>query len=123
MTNSVKGRILKATALVIDTVVPLIVTVSNFPIWIDKSADATVSGVCISGVFLVIALFCLIPALRQFVMTMKTPSVPVLWGVLLVIFLCIRSIIDQMVVVLFVGTIANIVGAILYNIGKSYDNK
>lgn len=118
MTNSVKAKLIKGTAIAIDTVVPFVATVSQFPVWIEKSSEATVSGI-----FVVLAFLCALPFAKQIVTYLKSPSVPVIWGVMFALFVCMRNIIDQMLVVLLVGTVANIIGAILYNVGKAFDEK
>ena len=118
MTNATKGRILKWTAIGIDTAVPFVATVSQFPVWIEKSAGATVSGL-----FLCLAFLCALPFAKQIIAYIKSPSVPVGWAVLFVLFICLRNIIDQMLVVLLVGMIANIAGSFLYHIGKNIEGK
>ncbi len=118
MAPKTKAKILKAFAIGIDVLVPFIATLCYFPVWVATSSEATVSGL-----FLILAFFCVIPFFRQIIAYFKSPSIPVVWAVLLVLFSCLRSIIDQMTVVLLLGTLSNIVGAIIYNIGKSYDNK
>ncbi|MBR6560532.1 MAG: hypothetical protein IKT75_05190 [Alistipes sp.] len=45
------------------------------------------------------------------------------WVVLLVLFVCLRNIIDEMVVVCFFGTIANVIGAGIYKLGNIIGNK
>ena len=44
MTNATKGKICKISAVVIDVAVPLIATIMHFPIWVERSSRATVSG-------------------------------------------------------------------------------
>jgi hypothetical protein len=113
MTNRTKGNIIKASAVAVDVGVPLIATFTQFPIWVEKSSEATVSGLLLLFAFL----SCL-PFLKQIKEYMKSPSVVVVWVVLLVLLSCLRNIIDQMIVVCFFGAIANALGAGLYKIGN-----
>lgn len=112
MKNATKGKILKATALTIDVSVPLIAALTQFPVWIDRSSEATMSGV-----FLLLALLSCVPFLRQIKEFMKSPSAPIIWTVLFVLFIVLRNIIDQMVIVCFFGMIANFLGSGLYKLG------
>ena len=47
MKNRTKGAIIKGAAITLDVVAPLVATLSQFPLWIEKSADATMSGLCL----------------------------------------------------------------------------
>ena len=118
MTNRTKGKIFKASAVTLDVLVPLIATLTQFPVWVEKSSEATVSGLLIIFAFL----SCL-PFLKQIKAFFKSPSVWILWVVLLVLFICLRNIIDQMIVVCFFGAIANAIGAGLYKAGEIIGEK
>ena len=112
MTNRTKGKILKISALTLDVGVPFIATLTQFPVWVETSSEATMSGL-----FLVFAFLSCIPFLKQIKAYMRSPSAFVVWMVLTVLFICLRNIIDQMLMVCFFGTIANAVGAVLYKLG------
>lgn len=118
MTNKAKGRLIKGSALVLDVGAPLITTITQFPVWIDKGASSTVSGI-----FLVFALLSIIPFLNQIKALLKSPSVPVLWLVLFVLFSLLRAIIDQMAIICLVGAVGNFIGSILYKTGNVVQNK
>lgn len=115
MSDITKGRVLKISALTIDILAPLVATLTQFPIWIDKSAEATVSGVAMLLVF-----FSCIPALKYIKAFIKSPSVPIVWLVVFVMLTMLSNIIDQMIVVAFIGVISNTLGTILYKIGEKY---
>ncbi len=112
MTNRAKGNIIKAAAVVVDVSVPLIATLTQFPIWVEKSSEAT-----ISGLLLIFAFLSCLPFIKQIKAYMKSPSFLVVWMVLLVLLVCLRNIIDQMIVVCFCGAIANAIGAGIYKVG------
>ena len=52
-----KRQALKALALAIDVGGPLVATMTQFPLWIERSAEATVSGL-----FVVFAILSAVPA-------------------------------------------------------------
>lgn len=118
MKNATKGKILQGVALAIDVGVPLAVTLSQFPVWIDRSAGATVSGLCL--IFLTISC---IPFFRKIKEYMKSPSAPVLWTVLFVAFLILEGIASEIKVICFFGAIANYIGALIYKLGARFLDK
>jgi len=118
MKNKTKGRIVKGAALTLDVGAPLIATICQFPVWIEKSSSAT-----ISGVFLVFAFLSCIPFLNQIKTWLKSPSVPVLWCVFLVLFSLLRNIIDQMWIICLVGAISNCIGSLIYKAGNIVGEK
>lgn len=118
MTNRTKGNILKAIAVTIDVSVPLAATLTQFPLWVEKSSEATMSGL-----FLIFSFLSCLPFIKQIKAYFRSPSVWVVWVVLLVLFVCLRNIIDEMVVVCFFGTIANAIGACIYKLGDIIGNK
>ncbi len=127
MKNVTKGKIIKAAAVVLDVGAPLIATLTQFPIWVNKSAEATMSGM-----FLLFALICAIPFFKQIKAYMKSPAVPVMWWVMFGIFVILSNIVNQIVLICFVGGVANTLGAGAYKLGqfvgerpdkeKHYDN-
>lgn len=113
MTNRTKGNILKTTAITVDVAVPLVATLTQFPVWVEKSPEATMSGL-----FLIFAFLSCLPFIKQIKAYFKSPSVWVVWIILLVLFTCLRNIIDQMIIVCFFGIVSNIIGAVIYKIGE-----
>jgi len=114
MSNATKGNILKIIAIVIDVGGPLVATLTQFPIWVDRSAAATMSGL-----FLIFAFLSCLPFLNYIKAYFRSPAVWVVWLVLFVLFMCLYNIIEEMLIVSFVGLIANCIGAIIYKIGKN----
>ena len=111
-----KGKILKVLALAIDVGVPLAVTLTQFPLWISRSASATISGISILFILL-----STIPFYRQIKQYFKSPSAWVMWGMLFLILFALSEIINEMVLICFFGFIANVIGAVIYKIGIKYD--
>lgn len=118
MKNVTKGRIIKGCALFIDVSIPLAATISRFPLWVEQSAEATMSGL-----FLLFALVSCLPFLRQIREYFKSPSAWVLWSLALVLLVALHNIIDQMIVVCFCGAVANVIGAGIYHVGTFVGNK
>lgn len=118
MKNSTKGFILKTTAIVIDVAVPIVATLTQFPLWVEHSAEATMSGVC-----LVLIGLSVIPFFKVLKEYFKSPSSWVIFGLIFMFLLLLRSILDQMLIVSFAGFVANIIGAALYGIGNNLQQK
>lgn len=118
MTNKTKATLLKIGALTLDVGVPLAVTLSYFPLWVQKSSEATVSGLAV-----VFILLCLIPAMRVIKKRLSSPSAWMIWTFLAVALIMLDSIIDQALVISTFGAIANCIGAALYKIGEKIEQK
>ena len=118
MKNATKGKIIKGAAIAVDVAVPLVATLTQFPVWVEKSSEATVSGL-----FLVFAVLAAIPLFKQIKEFMKSPSVWILWCVLFVVFVVLQNIIGEMVKICFAGMIANIIGAGIYKLGAYIGSK
>lgn len=118
MSNKLKGRLIKAVALVFDILPPFIATLTQFPIWIEDSAEATLSGLVV-----VLAFISFIPLLKHIKNFIKSPSIVVLWLIGFLMLKVMQSIIDQMVIVCFVGLISNAIGMVIYKIGDAVSKK
>ena len=118
MKNSTKGAIIKTVSLGIDIVVPLVATLTQFPLWVEQSAEATMSGLC-----LVLIGISALPFLKQLKAYFKSPSAWVVWSIIFVLLLLLRNIIDQILIVSFAGLLSNLIGAGLFNIGKRVGEK
>lgn len=115
MKNTTKSKICKITAIGVDVAAPLAATISQFPIWVDKSSSAT-----ISGLFLVFAFLSSIPFMKQIKAYLKSPSAWSMWCIFLVLFIALRNIIDQMVIIALVGLLSNACGEGIYKLGEHY---
>ncbi len=106
-----KRRILKGLALVIDVGAPLIATLTQFPIWVEQSAEATVSGI-----FVFFAILSAVPLLKYWWKKLRTPSAPLMWGLAFALLNVLNAIISEMILITFVGVVSNSVGWILFKI-------
>lgn len=116
MKKTTKGKICKVSAVVIDVAAPLAATISQFPVWVDRSAGAT-----ISGLFVLFAFLSAIPFIKQIKAYFKSPSAWVMWCIIFVVLFGLRAIIDEMIVICLIGAVGNIIGAGVYKIGEHYD--
>ena len=114
MKKSAKRLLIKTSALGLDVGAPLIATALQFPAMVERSAESTVSGM-----FVMFALISAIPMFKFFGGKMKTPSVPIIWAVCCGALIALRSIIDEMIIICAVGTVSNVVGAVMYKVGDS----
>ena len=118
MRKATKGKIIKTSALVVDVAAPLAATLSQFPVWVDKSSTAT-----ISGLFVVFALLSAIPLIRVIKQYLKSPAAWLIWTVITVFVIALRNIIDQMAIICLIGLVANLIGAGLHKIGEKVESK
>ncbi len=118
MKNATKGNIIKGCAVAVDVAAPLVATLTQFPLWVEQSSEATMSGL-----FLIFAFFSCLPFIKQIKAYFKSPSVWVVWLILLALLVALRNIINEMVIVCFFGAIANCVGSVIYKIGNIVANK
>ena len=116
MSKSTKGKIIKTIALIVDVAGPLIATLICFPVWIERSTSATISGIAVFGILLSI-----IPVFKLIRKKSWTPSAWLIWVLLGVFFVTLRTIIDEMAIVSVVGAISNIIGAFVYKLGERID--
>ena len=116
MQRTTKGKILKISALVLDVGAPLAATISQFPVWVDRSAGTTVSGL-----FVLFAFISAIPFFKQIKAYFKSPSTGIMWFIIFVALIALRAIIDEMLVICAIGALANVIGAGLYKLGDKYD--
>ena len=111
MKNKTKASIIKWTSTGICVGAPFAATLAQFPVWVEQSAEATMSGL-----FLIFAFFSCVPFIRQIKEYMKSPAAWVLWMIVLVFAIALRAIIDQMVFIAGIGFAANILGMALYRL-------
>ena len=118
MTNKTKGKLIKGGALTLDVGVPLAVTLSYFPLWVEKSSEATISGVAV-----ILALLSIIPALRVLKKSIQSPAAWMIWSILAILLIAINQIIDQAIVISVFGAAANGAGAVIYKVGDRIEKK
>jgi FtsH-binding integral membrane protein len=118
MKNKTKSKVIRWSSTGLCVAAPFAATLYQFPVWIEQSSEATVSGL-----FLLFAFFSCVPFIRQIKEYMKSPSSWVLWTIVLISAVALRNIIDQMVIVAAVGLTANIIGLGLYRVADYVGEK
>lgn len=113
MQKATIGKMIKGGAVAFDVAAPLTATLTQFPVWVERSSEATVSGM-----FLLLALICVIPFLKQIREYFKSPDAWVIWCVLFVFFVVLQNIVQEMLIVTFVGLVSNLIGKGFYKLGE-----
>ena len=116
MSNAIKGKVIKTVALIVDIGGPLIATLICFPVWIERSTGATISGIAVVGILLSV-----IPVFKLIRKKAWTPAAWLIWVLLSVFFLTLRTIINEMAIVSVTGAISNVIGAFVYKLGEHID--
>lgn len=115
MSNKTKGIILQASSMVLSIGVPFVATIIQFPLFVNKSAAATVSGFSV-----LLLLICVIPAAKHVKIAMRSASIPFVWTAIAVVLIAINSIVEEMIIVAVLGAVANWIGAFLYRAGEKF---
>lgn len=92
---------------------PLVATAMQFPIWIEHSAEATVSGAVVFC-----AILCFVPLYKKILAMLKSPSAPLMWTIFAVLMYVMKSIADEMFIVSVVGAISNVIGWGLFKLRR-----
>ena len=108
-----KGGALKILGVITCVLPPLSATLLQFPIWIHRGTEATMSGT-----FVLLAFFSILPLIKYAKMLLKAPAIPLFWWLAFAMFMVLRSIIDEMIIVFLVGGISNLIGVALFCYGK-----
>jgi hypothetical protein len=93
----------------ISVVPPLVATLCQFPLWIDTSAQCTLSGLTILLLFL-----CIAPLIKAAKLYLKSPSIPLVWSAVAVMAFVARSIIEQVCFISVVGVVSSVIGWCLF---------
>lgn len=113
MTNKQKGNILYYTGLVAAIAAPLITACVQLPIIKDTTNTSE-----ISALFIICAFICAAPLYKHINITFKSPTNAVVWTVVFAMCWALDKIIHQVLLVAFVGMVANIICAFLCGIGN-----
>ena len=108
-----KSIILSFVGMVVSIVPPLITTVHYFPIWVERSPSATISG---TVTFL--GILCFVPLYKKLLQSLKTPSAPVMWGMLAALMFIMKEIANEMFVIAVVGAVSNLVGCAIFKYAR-----
>lgn len=118
MSNRMKALLLDLLARVVAVAPPAVVTLCQFPLWVNRSAGATVSGI---GFFAL--MLCMIPFwrkakdIKRFIADASTPE---LWLILLCVFLLLSQIADSVVYISIAGLAGSLGSMVVSGFGKRY---
>ena len=118
MSKLTKGRLICLAAILLDVGAPLVATTTFFPVWVEQSAAATVSGI-----FVFLALLSAIPLFRVVKEKLKSPSAWTIWLIMFVLFWALESIVSEIKIIAFVGFASNVVGMLMYRHGNRLDER
>lgn len=113
MKKTTKGHILYYAGLLVSVVAPLVAAATQFPVWTEE-----VEGGQIGGMFVFVAILCMIPVFNHLKITLKSPSSPLFGIIFFVIVWAFSKIINELLVVSLVYMIANIIGATMCAVGN-----
>ena len=109
MNNKLKYNGLTALGALLCIAPPAVATLCYFPVWVEKSSSATVSGLS-----LILILISIIPLFRIIKEHIASPSITLIWVIVCVFCIAFKSIIDQILVISFVGALSSIAGTIVF---------
>lgn len=118
MHGAKKNIPLKIAALALSVLAPFIATISYFPLWIDKGAEFAISGIS-----LCIMLVCALPIFKMVKRTLRSPSAPLIWLMIFVLFFALSKIAEDITVIALIGFISNLIGAVLFKIADQNTEK
>lgn len=92
---------------------PLLATLSCFPLWRARGAQAVLAG----GTLLLLAL-CALPLWKSLKALFRSPSVWSLWLLLWMFFTLVQSIATEMCMICLFGLLGNLLGALCFRASK-----
>lgn len=101
------------------SIIPVAVTIfSYFPIWVSRD-DTSI----LSGISLLLLCAALVPFYKYLLRVLRSPSAPIMWLILFVLFSLLSRIADEMTVISFVGFVTNLVGSLFFKLARSDTRK
>lgn len=113
MTDLKKRLFFNTLGLIFSTLPPFFAVLSYFPIWRERGAEAVLSGLS-----LCLILICAVPLIRTVKKALCSPSAPLIWFFVFILFFALSRIAEDITVIAFVGFISNLFGAIFFAIAR-----
>ena len=113
-----KKTVFNLAGLTLSTVPVAICILLYFPVWRERGIVATLSGFTL----LLLAL-ATVPLINLIKRALKSPSAPIMWLGVFIVFLTLSSIADEMTVVAFVGFVSNLIGAVFFRLAEGKRNE
>lgn len=114
MTQKDKNRLLTVAGFLVSILPPLIATLTQFPDWIKTSSSCTMSGIAL--VCILLSIYPLIKAAKKYLFS---PSIPIVWAIVMVLVMMLKAIIEQVLFISVIGTISSSVGWVLFRLRKN----
>ena len=100
---------LRLFALLLSTVPVIAATLSYFPLWKRGGAVSMISGFT-----LLLLLLSIVPLIRLLKRIFASPTASTMWLIIFLIFLILKEIADEMVVIAFIGYISNLLASFIW---------
>ena len=113
MPNGAKRIIFTVIGILLSTGVPSAVTLAYFPLWYNEGSEKLLSGGA-----LFILLICAVPLFKLIKRIFSSPSAPVLWLAVFILFIFISKIADEITVISFWGFISNTAGTVFFKLAE-----
>ncbi len=108
-----KTIFLRICGVLISSLPPIIAALSYFPLWKNESGAAALSGLTLALLLIGSA-----PIFKFLKRILKSPSVCIIWLLIFILFVSLKEIADEMIVISFVGFVSNALGAIIFKLGE-----
>jgi len=100
-------------------IIPVVVAIlSYFPLWLARE-DASV----LSGLAVLLITAALVPMYKYLGNILRSPSAPLMWFAVFIVFLFLSKIANEMTVISFVGFTTNLIGSLFFKLAKRYDKE
>lgn len=100
-------------------IIPVVVAIlSYFPLWLARE-DASV----LSGLAVLLITAALVPMYKYLGSILRSPSAPLMWFAVFIVFLFLSIIANEMTVISFVGFTTNLIGSLFFKLAKRYDKE
>ena len=105
--------LLKIAGLTVSVLPTFLSVISYFPIWKERGGEAMLSGIS-----LCLILITAIPVFRTVKSVFRTPSAPIVWLMIFILFFALSKIAEDITVIAFVGFVSNLIGSLLFTLAR-----
>ena len=116
--KTLKRHALTLLGILVSVLPPVAAILLYFPVWREAGAVSVVSGFAI-----LLLTLASVPIFRLIKEKFKSPSAHVMWLVLFIIFFALSKIVDQMVVISFVGFVSNFLASFIFRAARGGENE
>jgi fumarate reductase subunit C len=113
--NPAKRLLFNSLGLAISVIPVVAAILSYFPLWMVREDTSVLSG--IAAILLCAAL---VPLYKYLGNLLRSPSAPLMWFAVFIVFLLLSKIANEMTVISFVGFTTNLIGSLFFKLAKRY---